>query len=370
MAAFHRPCQRLFAFAGRSLNQRQSQLPRISPASVENTGQPGSVHVRSCSSDTTDHAEILLQWRRKFDTSASANSNTADLFKQAMSRVPQQVMVLTTGEYDPVRRGWVKRGVTCSSFTSVSASPAIISFCLCQDSAMHEMLRKTGKFAVHILAQDQVRHGVHFSKHAEPGTCQFDNIPHVQGDEGLPIILGSLAVLLCETHSFHGVGDHTVWYGYVNGVSLSEAVQEPLLYFYRSFRSVGDQLFLQAFEDATLPFEDWNHEAHLRMAWNYIKDYGEEAAQPYIKLGIQKYNERNRDKIQTGYHETITMFFIHLVSKAIKQSVDADKSFEEFLKHNQHLKDSALLFQYYNKDTLFQEDARHRFIPPDKKELP
>ena len=53
--------------------------------------------------------------------------------------------------------------------------------------------------------------------------------------------------------------------------------------FVRSFRSVGDQLFLQAFESATLPFEDWNHEAHLRMAWNYIKEYGPEGAAPYIK---------------------------------------------------------------------------------------
>ena len=43
------------------------------------------------------------------------------------------VIVVTTGEYDTVRRGWVKRGVTLSSFSSVSASPAIISFCLGQN---------------------------------------------------------------------------------------------------------------------------------------------------------------------------------------------------------------------------------------------
>ncbi|XP_076457505.1 actinorhodin polyketide dimerase-like isoform X2 [Babylonia areolata] len=292
------------------------------------------------------------------------------MFRKAMSRVPQQVTVVTTGMYDEVRRGWVKRGVTCSSFNNVSFSPPIISFCLQQDSRMHEMMRKTGKFAVHILAEDQVRHGIHFSKYAEPGVCQFETIPHVQGDEGLPIILGSLAVLLCETHSFHGVGDHHVWYGHVNGVSMSETIQEPLIYFHRSFRSVGDQLFLQAFENLTLPFEDWNHEAHLRMAWNYIKDLGPQEAVPYIKLGIQKYNERNREKIKTGYHETITMFFIHLVSKAIKESVDANMTFEQFLKDNQHLTDSRLLLQYYSEDTLFQEEARHRFIRPDKKDLP
>lgn len=51
----------------------------------------------------------------------------------------------------------------------------------------------------------------------------------------------------------------------------------------RSFRSVGDEIFIQAFEDATLPFEDWTHEAHLRMAWNYITEYGKEGAIPHIR---------------------------------------------------------------------------------------
>lgn len=325
--------------------------------------------VRLCATGADNNAEILLQWRRS--TKSMASSNTSELFLQAMSRVPQQVTVVTTGEYDTMKRSWNKRGITCSTLSSVSASPAIVSFCLHQkNSVMHDMIRKTGKFAVHILAQDQVRHGIHFSKFASPGVCQFDSIPHVQGDEGLPIILGSLAVLLCETHSYHGVGDHNMWYGNVNGVSLSETQPEPLIYFHRSFCSVGDQLFLQAFEDATLPFEDWTHEAHLRMAWNYIKEYGSEGAQPYIKLGIQRFNERNRDKIKTGYHETITMFFIHLVSKAIKESVDANMTFEQFVDSNHHLMDSKLLLQYYNENTLRTEDCRHKFILPDKKDLP
>ena len=51
----------------------------------------------------------------------------------------------------------------------------------------------------------------------------------------------------------------------------------------RSFRSVGDEIFIQSFEEATLPFEDWTHEAHLRMAWTYIKEHGREGAEPLIK---------------------------------------------------------------------------------------
>ena len=51
----------------------------------------------------------------------------------------------------------------------------------------------------------------------------------------------------------------------------------------RSFRSVGDEIFIQSFEEAALPFEDWTHEAHLRMAWTYIKEHGREGAEPFIK---------------------------------------------------------------------------------------
>ena len=65
-------------------------------------------------------------------------------------------------------------------------------------------------------------------------------------------------------------------------------------------------------------------------------------------------------QIKTGYHETITMFFIHLVSNAIKESVDANMTFEQFLENNRHLTDSKLLFQYYNEDTLMNSEAKHK----------
>ncbi|KAI8742009.1 flavin reductase (NADH) isoform X2 [Biomphalaria glabrata] len=320
--------------------------------------------------DPPDHPEVLLRKQPLLEHLRLSSLETCEAFKSAMRKVPQQVVVVTTGLYQPELRTWLKRGVTCSTFSSVSYHPPIISFCLNQGSRLHELIKTTGKFAVHVLAQDQVQQGIHFSKPALDSECQFFKVPHVQGEEGLPIILGSLAVFVCDSHSYHGVGDHTVWYGNVTGVSVSETLHDPLIYFVRKFRSVGDEIFITAFETATLPFENWTHEAHLRMAWNYITDHGKEKAVPYIKLGIQKYNEKNRDKIKTGYHETITMFFIHLVSDAIVSSVNANESFEEFLIRNQHLVNKDLLFEYYNKETLFQEDARNRFIEPDKKSLP
>ena len=75
-------------------------------------------------------------------------------------------------------------------------------------------------------------------------------------------------------------------------------------------------------------------------------------------------------QIKTGYHETITMFFIHLVSKAIKEGMDANMTFEQFLRQNQHLTDHQLLLEYYNKDTLFQEAARHKYEHIETLKIP
>uniref|UniRef100_A0A2C9KSB4 Flavin reductase like domain-containing protein n=1 Tax=Biomphalaria glabrata TaxID=6526 RepID=A0A2C9KSB4_BIOGL len=284
--------------------------------------------------DPPDHPEVLLRKQPLLEHLRLSSLETCEAFKSAMRKVPQQVVVVTTGLYQPELRTWLKRGVTCSTFSSVSYHPPIISFCLNQGSRLHELIKTTGKFAVHVLAQDQVQQGIHFSKPALDSECQFFKVPHVQGEEGLPIILGSLAVFVCDSHSYHGVGDHTVWYGNVTGVSVSETLHDPLIYFVR-FKAVSSHVLISS-----------------------------------CRLGIQKYNEKNRDKIKTGYHETITMFFIHLVSDAIVSSVNANESFEEFLIRNQHLVNKDLLFEYYNKETLFQEDARNRFIEPDKKSLP
>ena len=40
---------------------------------------------------------------------------------------------------------------------------------------------------------------------------------------------------------------------------------------------------MSAFESQTLPFEDWTHEAHIRMAWNYLRQHPLPEAERLIK---------------------------------------------------------------------------------------
>ncbi|XP_062585658.1 uncharacterized protein LOC134247293 isoform X3 [Saccostrea cucullata] len=300
---------------------------------------------------------------------SSEDQHAAENYKKIMGKVPQCVVVVTSGEYDILRDRWSKRGMTCTSFTNVSYHPPIVSFCINNPSHMHELLLRTQKFAIHVLKQNQVKYGVDFAKHVETEDCQFKEIPHAQTNDGVPIISDCAAVMECRAHSVHTVGDHHVWYGGVVNAEINESEDNPLLYYIRSFRSVGDEIFIQAFEDATLPYEDWTHEAHLRMAWNYITEYGKEAATPHIRQGIQHFNEQNKEKVKFGYHETITMFYIAEVAHAIKQSPGVN-SFEEFVERNPYLFDKTVIAQYYSHKHLYSDTARHQFVQPDLKALP
>lgn len=295
-------------------------------------------------------------------------STVMEVYKKVMRKVPQPVVVITTSEYDILNETWIKRGMTCTSFTSVSFDPAIISICLKKPSRMHDVLLRTQQFAVHVLAKDQVKYGVYFSEPIKEDVCQFACIPHKHGEEGLPLISGCTAVVQCKAHSVNNVGDHHVWYGSVCHADLNQDYPDPLLYFIRSFRSVGDEIFIKAFEDATLPFENWTHEAHLRMSWNYITEYGQDGATPHIIEGIQHFNKQNKDKVKFGYHETITRFYIAMVTDAISST--HTEHFEDFIHSNSYLLDQTLPYQFYSKDRLFSEEARHKFVSPDIRPLP
>ena len=48
---------------------------------------------------------------------------------------------------------------------------------------MHDLLMETERFAVHVLAKNQVRYGLHFAKTAVEGKDQFEDIPHEMDDK-------------------------------------------------------------------------------------------------------------------------------------------------------------------------------------------
>ncbi len=167
----------------------------------------------------------------------------------------------------------------------------------------------------------------------------------------------------------HDVGDHSLWLGEVKAVEEGLAPSDPLIFYGRAYRSVGDEAFLHSFEDTSLAFSQWTHRAHLRMAWNYLREHGRDAGSVLIRQGIQRYNEKNKDLVRGGYHETMTLFFVHVIDLAVRATPDV-ADFSDFLARFPALADRKLIEQYYSRDRLRAPAAKTGWLPPDLRPLP
>lgn len=129
---------------------------------------------------------------------------------------------------------------------------------------------------------------------------------------------------------------------------------------------------IKQLETGELPKEKWTHEAHFVMALWYCSHQPVPLAIQYIKEGIKRYNisvgGANTD--DSGYHETITVFYTKLIIEYILQN-DPCHSFEnrlpDFLQQPFLSKDFPL--RYYTKELLMSKNARRNWIPPDIQPL-
>ncbi|MEM7116110.1 MAG: hypothetical protein AAF614_26975 [Chloroflexota bacterium] len=129
---------------------------------------------------------------------------------------------------------------------------------------------------------------------------------------------------------------------------------------------------IKGFYDRTLPKEEWTHQAHLVIGLDSILNIGLEESMPPIREGIKGYNVAsgtpNTDT--GGYHETITIFFLHALQAFVAQNGDVG-GLEELV---ERLEESLLtkrpfIFNFYNKELLFTVHARHNWVEPNIQPL-
>jgi hypothetical protein len=104
------------------------------------------------------------------------------------------------------------------------------------------------------------------------------------------------------------------------------------------------------------------------MAFWYLSRLDEAQATARIRSGILHYNDcqgtPNTD--DSGYHETLTLFWIRIVMKFLK---DADASWSELEVANRlveaYADRSGLWREYYSFDLIRSAESRKRWIEPD-----
>ena len=132
-----------------------------------------------------------------------------------------------------------------------------------------------------------------------------------------------------------------------------------------------DETFLRAFEDCTLPFEQWRHRAHLKVAYLYLRQLPFDDALIKVRTDIKRYNASTNtpEALERGYHETITAAWMRLVHFALCERGPA-ASAEEFVEREKDFLPKDGLFKFYSREQLISWRAKAEFVEPDLAPFP
>jgi len=151
-------------------------------------------------------------------------------FRAAIGQFATGVTIVTSLDGDqPV-------GITVNAFASVSLDPALVMIALDHRRFIVPFLEVSGRYAVNVLAEDQQWLSDCFAgANVTPGRGAFCGASWRPGQTGLPLLAGAAAAIECRVAERIPLGDHLVFVGAVEAVTLQEPDAPPLLYHRRRY---------------------------------------------------------------------------------------------------------------------------------------
>ncbi len=148
--------------------------------------------------------------------------------REVMRTFPQGVVVVTA------MGGEGARGITVSSFLSLSLEPPRVLVSIWKESRAHEAIAR-GRFTVSILAEDQGALSDHFARPNLTSEEQFRDVA-VEGEP--PKLAGCLSYLDCRVVEEVVASDHTLFIGDVEKATVG-VEGRPLVFFSRQYWGLG-----------------------------------------------------------------------------------------------------------------------------------
>jgi len=127
-------------------------------------------------------------------------------------------------------------GLTVGSLVSLSLEPPLVGFAVNRTAALHELLRRAGRFVANLLAADQGDLAQHFARGVPP-IAIWQGIS-VRDADGPPKLEGALGWIECRLAGEHAAGDHTFFVGEVLEVEHGPPDTRPLLRVDQSYRAL------------------------------------------------------------------------------------------------------------------------------------
>jgi flavin reductase (DIM6/NTAB) family NADH-FMN oxidoreductase RutF/DNA-binding MarR family transcriptional regulator len=124
--------------------------------------------------------------------------------RTTFGQFPSGVAIVTCQE------GSSFNGMTISSFSSVSISPALVSWSIRKESSKLQQFTEAQNFAFSILRNDQINAAKAFAK-GDPQA--FKENAYVCGENGAPLIESAIAHIECQHFANYDGGDHIIILG-------------------------------------------------------------------------------------------------------------------------------------------------------------
>jgi hypothetical protein len=121
---------------------------------------------------------------------------------------------------------------------------------------------------------------------------------------------------------------------------------------------------VRQFERCQLPLDSFNHREHLAVALFYLTQMPVQKAVHQFRTAILRFIKHYNE---TGYNETITMFWLNLIARFLMKSEQARPLTDMLDELLETYGDSRVIYTYYSKDLLMSDEAKAAWIAPDLK---
>ena len=123
---------------------------------------------------------------------------------------------------------------------------------------------------------------------------------------------------------------------------------------------------VRAFETCEIHPAEFKHYQHLAVALWYLKHHPYEAASEKMRSGIQRLAAAYG---KSGYHETITVFWLKVVHGFLLRADSRAKILELANEVASQYGHKNLIAEYYSEELLASVKAKNEWVEPDLKTL-
>lgn len=132
--------------------------------------------------------------------------------------------------------------------------------------------------------------------------------------------------------------------------------------------SDADHQFRLAFESCRFEPEDFDHAAHVRLAYVYLCDHPVDLAVVRMKRSLLAFLA-HLGVGESKYHETVTRAWVLAVKHFMSKSASCNSA-ADFMSANPQLLDSRIMLTHYSAEVLFSTAARETFVEPNVQAIP